>query len=100
MIVLRQQFKITFAGDTTGSLSNDSAKRMFIEWWLYDHGYYSGGAIPTSWEAQADGDRNSNATGGAAGGFAGNTANDWAIAGIQFELGSYANKSHWLLSKQ
>ena len=83
-----QQFKITFAGDTSTShkITADTANRMFVEWWLYDAGYYKGGAIPTSWESQADNDRNHGATGNVMG----NTANYWMITGVQLELGSNA----------
>jgi hypothetical protein len=81
-----QKFTITFVGDTTGAITDNANKGMFVEWWLYDYGYYSGGSIPTSWESQVDADRNSNSTGNVAG----NTSNYWQIAGVQLELGSVA----------
>mgnify|MGYP003678390101 CR=1 FL=1 len=81
-----QKFTITFVGDTTGAITDSTAKGMFVEWWLYDYGYYSSGARPTSWESQADGDRNSNSTGNVAG----HTSNYWQIAGVQLEVGSVA----------
>jgi len=81
-----QKFTITFVGDTTGAITDNANKGMFVEWWLYDYGYYSGGSIPTSWESQVDADRNSNSTGNVAG----NTSNYWQIAGVQLELGSTA----------
>ena len=81
-----QKFTITFVGDTTGAITDNANRGMWIEWWLYDYGYYSSGSIPTSWESQVDADRNSNSTGNVAG----NTSNYWQIAGVQLELGDTA----------
>jgi hypothetical protein len=77
---------ITFAGDTTGgTIDNDNTQGMAIEWWLSAGSNYNSGAVPTSWEANAAGDRaveqqNYYAASG----------RSWQITGIQLELGSSA----------
>ena len=81
------EFKsITFAGDTTGTLDNDNNNSLQIEWWLASGSTYNSGAVPTSWEAKANGDRAAglNVAIGAS------TSDDFHITGVQLELGEQA----------
>jgi hypothetical protein len=78
---------VNFAADTTGAFDNDNAGSMDIEWWLDSGTTYSSGATPTAWEAFSQADR--NASGNLQ--IARNTANDWAITGIQLEIGEFSS---------
>ena len=78
---------VNFAADTTGVFDNDNAGSMDIEWWLDSGTTYSSGATPTAWEAFSQADR--NASGNLQ--IARNTANDWAITGIQLEVGEFSS---------
>jgi len=78
---------ITFAGDTTGgTIDNDNTQGMAIEWWLSAGSNYNSGAVPTSWEAETNADRNAGGTINTASG----TSNYFQITGVQLELGSNA----------
>ena len=75
---------INFPADTSGVLDNDNAKSLELEWALDAGSDFTTGTAPTAWEATANADRSAND-------FAlqDNTANDWAITGIQLEVGEY-----------
>ena len=81
-----EQKIITFAGDTTGAFDNDTAASLDIEWWLASGSTYNSGAVPTAWEAAANGDRAAglNVAIGAS------TSDDFHITGVQLELGEQA----------
>ena len=81
-----EQKIITFAGDTTGAFDNDNAASLDIEWWLASGSTYNSGAVPTAWEAAANGDRAAglNVAIGAS------TSDDFHITGVQLELGEQA----------
>tara|TARA_R100000995_G_scaffold11767_1_gene4806 strand:- start:2356 stop:3498 length:1143 start_codon:yes stop_codon:yes gene_type:complete len=78
---------VNFAADTTGAFDNDNAGSMDIEWWLDSGTTYSSGTTPTAWEAFSQADRNASGTLQ----IARDTANDWAITGIQLEVGEYTS---------
>jgi hypothetical protein len=75
---------INIAADTTGAFNNDNGVGYSFEWWLGGGSTYTGGTAPTAWEARADADRGANNLA-----INDNTANDWAITGIQVEVGTY-----------
>jgi hypothetical protein len=77
---------INFAADTSGPFADASTAELLIEWFLDGGSNYSGGAVPTAWEAKANGDRNVTNFD-----LAGNTANDWAITGVQLEVGEFSS---------
>ena len=77
---------INFAADTSGPFADVSTAELLIEWFLDGGSNYSGGAVPTAWEAKANGDRNVTNFD-----LAGNTANDWAITGVQLEVGEFSS---------
>ena len=81
-----EQKIITFAGDTTGAFDNDNAASLDIEWWLASGSTYNSGAVPTAWEAAANGDRAAglNVAIGAS------TSDDFHITGVQLEVGEKA----------
>ena len=77
---------ITFAGDTTGIITDVSTLGMSLEWWLTTGTTYTTGAVPTSWEANVAADRNA----GGAANYVGGSGRTWQITGIQLEVGSNA----------
>ena len=79
---------VNIAADTTGAFGDDNGSSLGIEWWLGAGSTYSGGTIPTAWEARADGDRGVSTLG-----INDNTANDWAITGIQLEVGEFTSST-------
>jgi len=77
---------ITFTGDTTGVLDCDANSSLEF-WWMLGSGTdYSSGTRPTGWEGGGvwanTGVGNVN--------LASSTDNDWAITGVQFEIGDTA----------
>jgi len=78
---------VNFPADTTGVIDNDNAKSFSIVWWLDSGTNFSSGTTPTAWEAENNPDRNASGTLA----LADSTANDWAITGIQLEVGEYTS---------
>jgi IS1 family transposase len=77
---------ITFDGDTTGAYTNGANASLNLEWWFAAGSTFTGGAVPTSWEAFAQADR-------AAGlnvNLADSTSNELYITGVQLEVGDTA----------
>jgi len=79
---------ITFAGDTTGSLDNDINLSAFLEFFLDSGTDFSSGAVPTSWEAATNADRNAGGTLA----LADSTSNYINITGVQLEVGESATE--------
>ena len=77
---------VTFAGDTSGVLGNDNGNSLSLEWWLASGSTYNSGAVPTAWEAIANGDRAAglNVAIGAS------TDDEFLITGVQLEVGEQA----------
>jgi len=78
---------VNFAADTTGAFADDNGGSLEIEWWLDGGSNFNTGATPTAWEAFSHADRNPSGTLD----IADNTANDWAITGIQLEVGEFSS---------
>ena len=79
---------VVINADTTGAFDDDSAKSMNINWWLGSGDDFTGVAEgDAAWLAN-DADRANN-DGALA--INDNTANDWAITGIQLEVGEYTS---------
>ncbi len=74
---------INFPADTTGAFNNDNGTSLTIEWWLDGGSNYSGGAVPTAWEANSNADRNVTNFD-----LAGAT-DSWHITGVQLEVGEF-----------
>ena len=82
-----EQKVINYPADTTGAFDNDSSGSLFVEFWLDSGSNYTGGTSPTAWETRATDERNAaNALQ-----IARNTANDWAITGVQLEVGEFSS---------
>ena len=77
---------INIAADTSGAFNNDNGAGFIFEWWLGAGSSYSSGTVPTAWEARTDADRGVQNLS-----INDNTANDWAITGIQVEVGEYTS---------
>ena len=78
---------INYNADTTGAFDNDNAKSLRIIWWM-DSGsnYTSGTSSDGVWESLTAANRNpSNLA------LASSTSNDWAITGVQLEVGTYTS---------
>ena len=74
---------INFPADTTGAFNNDNGLSLNIEWFLDGGSNYSGGAVPTAWEASSNADRNVTNFD-----LAGAT-DSWHITGVQLEVGEF-----------
>ena len=77
---------INLPADTSGAMNNDNGAGFRFEWWLGGGSSYTSGAVPTAWEARADADRGVSTLA-----INDNTANDWAITGIQVEVGEFSS---------
>jgi len=77
---------INFPADTTGALDNDNNKSLELEWALDAGSDFTSGSVQTSWGSSNNANRSVND-------FAlqDNTANDWAITGIQLEVGEFSS---------
>jgi hypothetical protein len=79
------RYTLTFPADTTGAFDDDNASSLEIQFWLVAGSAVQGGTLNTSWRSAADG---SSATGQV--NFSDSTDNNWAITGIQLEVGEQA----------
>ena len=79
---------MTFAGDTTGALTNDTTNRLSMMWWLAVGSDRTSGAIPTSWETMSTADEAAGQTAN----IASSTSNNFFITGIQLEVGRNATE--------
>jgi len=75
---------VSFAGDTTGALTNDNGLSLQVTMWLAAGSDFTSGTLATSWEAQNNVDR-------AVGTFniASSTSNEFYTTGWQMEVGSF-----------
>ena len=79
---------ITVAGDTSSAINNDNGSGMFIRWVLGVGPDYSSGSASTTWST--DGLTTVNRYVGQTANVAATTSDNWAITGVQMELGSQA----------
>jgi hypothetical protein len=77
---------LNFAADTTGTIDNDNSSGYNIVWWLDAGSNFTSGTVPTAWEARATADRGVENLS-----LADSTSNDWAITGLQLEVGTYTS---------
>ena len=77
---------LTFVGDTTGAIANSNAFGMGLFFWVSGGSNYTSGTLPSGWSSVT----NANRAAGLNVNIADNTANDWAITGVQMEVGSVA----------
>ena len=79
------RYTLTFPADTTGAFDDDNASSLEISFWLIAGSAVQGGTLNTTWRSASD---PSSATGQV--NFADSTDNNWAITGVQLEVGSVA----------
>ena len=80
------EFKsITFEGDTSGTLDNDNSASMLLNFCLASGTNRTSGTLGTTWASSVDANRFVGQTNLFA-----STSNDWAITGLQMEVGSVA----------
>lgn len=77
--------EIAFAGDTTGTLDNDNANSLQLEFFFGAGTDYSSGTLQTSWGAYSQADRAVGQVN-----LADSTSNELYITGIQLEVGESA----------
>ena len=82
---------ITYAGDTTGTLGNDNAQSMRVNFWLSAGSTFTSGSLGTSWSANSNGIRAVGQVN-----LADSTSNEWYITGIQLEVGTSASDFEFL----
>ena len=81
---------VVINADTTGAFGDDNGKSMNINWWLDSGDNYTGVTEGDAAWLALDDDRANN---DGALQIARNTANDWAITGIQLEVGEYTSST-------
>jgi len=77
---------VTFPMETSYPMNNDNGTGFRFEWPLGGGSTYSSGTAPTAWEARVDADVAANNLA-----INDSTSNDWAITGIQAEVGTYTS---------
>ena len=75
------RYTISFPADTTGTIDNDSARSMDINFWLVAGSTYSSGTLQTAWGA----DTNANRAVGQVNAMD-STSNDFYLTGVQLEI--------------
>jgi hypothetical protein len=81
-----QKVELTFDGDTTGTLDNDNASSLRLQWWFGAGTDWTSGTLATSWESTT----NANKAVGQVN-LADSTSNELYITGCQLEVGSTAS---------
>ena len=82
---------ITFAGDTTGTITNDNGQSLQISWWLGVGSTYTSGSLQTSWGSTTNANRAVGQVN-----LADSTSNEWYITGVQLEVGTSASDFEFL----
>ena len=77
--------ELTFDGDTTGTLDNDNASSLRVQWWLGAGSDFTSGTLQTTWATRVNADRAVGVVN-----LADSTSNEWYITGCQLEVGSKA----------
>ena len=78
---------LTFAGDTTGTLTSDNADRFRVNWWLHAGSTYTGGTFTSNtWAARS----NANMVNSSDSSIFDSTSRTLFITGVQLEVGSKA----------
>ena len=82
---------ITFAGDTTGTLGNDNAVSLIVDFWLGAGSNYTSGSLQTSWGSNTAANRAVGQVN-----LADSTSNEWYVTGVQLEVGTAASDFEFL----
>ena len=76
---------VTFAGDTSGTITNDNDARLTLEFWLCAGSTYSSGTLNTSWASITNANRAVGQVN-----TMDNTSNNFKLTGVQVEIGDTA----------
>jgi len=79
---------INIAADTSGASNNDNTEFIRISWWFDAGSNYTGGTVPTAWEATSASDKGVETLS-----LADSTSNDVAITGVQLEVGEFTSST-------
>jgi hypothetical protein len=82
---------LTFAGDTTGTITNDNNLSLVVGFYLGAGTDFTSGTLNTSWNTPV----NANTAVGQVN-LADNTSNEWYITGVQLEAGTTASDFEFL----
>jgi len=82
---------ITFAGDTTSTLTNDNNTSLELHLYLGAGTNYTSGTLATSWSSNTDANRAVGQVN-----LADSTSNEWYVTGIQLEAGDVASDFEFL----
>ena len=85
-----EQKTLTYAGDTTGTLGNDNAESLTLNFWLASGTTYSSGTLGTSWHTTS-----ANRAVGQVN-LGDSTSNEWYVTGVQLEAGTSATDFEFL----
>ena len=80
-----QYVSVTYDGDTTGSLDNDNAESLTVQFYLVAGSDFQSGTLDTAWASQITANRAVGQVN-----LADTVGNDWYITGIQLEVGEQA----------
>ncbi len=80
-----QYVSVTYDGDTTGSLDNDNAESLTVQFFLVAGSNFTSGTLATAWASQTTANRAVGQVN-----LADTVGNDWYITGIQMEIGEVA----------
>ena len=83
--------ELTFAGDTTGTLDNDSNASFLVQFALAAGSDYTSGSLQTSWGAETTANRYVGQVN-----LADSTSNEWYMTGLQVEVGTAASNFEFL----
>ena len=77
------RYTMTFPADTSNPFDNDTGPSLYLQWWLAAGSNFKGGTLNTSWANQVAANRVTDLNVN----LADSTSNEWAITGIQLEVG-------------
>ena len=82
---------LTYAGDTSGSLTLDNSAAIDLDFYLSAGSNYTSGTLQTSWGSEVDANRAVGQVN-----LADSTSNEWYITGVQLEAGTTASDFEFL----
>jgi len=82
---------MTFAGDTSGTLTNDNSEGLILQLWLGAGTTYTSGTLSTTWTSVTNANRAVGQVN-----LADSTSNEWYVTGVQLEAGTSASDFEFL----